>query len=538
MKSFGLIFPMLLSIQFAIANSESAYEEFDNPVTETNVVDQQKGEEYIHQGLATKRTNEMCSDGRNGYKDICDEEKYGFKDGSMRKLEALVPALTTAYSMFNTMANLQGGGGLTATKMKDGNPVMKDGEPETESKPDYCGYIGMIGEAANTAYTALQNDKTENNYKKEKPEARQAASFYAVAESHKTMEKGAKVQMGVWGATGACYVAYATQAAYQGDWKVYAKMGAAAFITMYYKKKADAHAERQKLLKQMAKELPQAGECNPFTAANCFCAEETSAASDPINFRNICLPQEIAARSADGKEAFVCADQSGKADPTCECEKTNTCVDRRLKVAGVNLGLGPTTLKDPLSALKPLSKGFSDGSVDRANRNNQALVKKALKNFKPTSIPNLNNKQKKIANDLFKNGIPKAAAAYMAKGLGGSSKGSIPSGALAGLNGSPLKARTNGKNSIVINNGGNKFKSGGTLRGKKSRSNAFGKFGKKRSRSNKGSAIEIEGFAKKAEREAEIVKDTSKGIFDIISYRYKMSAWREFKDSFKPEEKK
>ena len=188
MKSFGLIFLFLVSTHFAFGNSESAYEEFDNPVSETTVVDQQKGEEYIHQGLASKRTNEMCKDGRGGYKDICDEEKYGFKDGSMRKLEALVPALTTAYSMFNTMSNLSGGGGLTKTEMDaNNNPVQENGKDKTSSEQDYCGYIGMIGEAANTAYTALQNDKTEKNYQKEKPEARQAASFYAVAESHKTM---------------------------------------------------------------------------------------------------------------------------------------------------------------------------------------------------------------------------------------------------------------------------------------------------------------------------------------------------------------
>lgn len=515
---------------------------FDSVMEEpTTPEDSAKAEVYIHQGMADKKAQEMCEEGKGGYDDLCEEDKYAFSGGGMRKLEVLLPALTKAYSMFNMMGG--SGGGLTAKSLdskgnqiyeKDGvtKGVTKDTEgatEKTESKSDYCGYIGMAGEAASTAYTMVKNDKTENNFKSEKPEARQVASFYALAENHETMEKGAKFQMGVWSATAGCYVIYATQAAYSGDWKVYAKMGAAGFIAMYYKKKADAHAERAELLKKMAKDLPGAGDCNPFTNKSCFCAEETSVVSDPINFRNICIPKPLLGRGEEEDDAFVCSDVNGKADLDCDCIKSDTCADKRLKVAGINLGLGPTVLKDPLAAMKPISKGFGGADVDAAARRNLALANKTLKNFKPKKAPKLNKDQKKLASAFLKSGMPKAAAAYLGKGFGGSSSGSLPPGATSGLGGGGLnKYKSNGA-LAAINKA--KFKKGNSVRGKSKRgSRGFNRFGKKKSRKNT-KAIHIEDFAKKAEREAEIVNDTSRGIFDIISYRYKMSAWREFKDS-------
>ena len=544
MKKFKFL--ALLVVSFSICSVSFADESAFDSVMEEPISpeDEAKGDNYIHQGIANKKASEMCAEGKGGYKDICDEDKYGFAGGGMRKLESLIPALTKAYSMFSMMGG--SAGGFTANSLdKNGEQIYQDTDgktkgvtqetegatEKTENKPDYCGYIAMIGEGASAAYTMVKNDKTEENFKSEKPEARQAASFYALAENHKTMEKGAKVQMGVWSATAGCYVVYATQASYQGDWKVYAKMAAAGFIGLYYKKKADAHGERADLLEQMAKDLPGAGDCNPFSNKTCFCAEETSIQSDPINFRNICLPKLLAKRTGDEDEAFVCADANGKADLECDCIKSNTCADRKLKIAGINLGLGPTVLKDPLAAMKPISKGFGGADVDAAARRNLALANKTLKKFSPKKAPKLNNDQKKIANELFKNGIPKAAAAYLAKGFGGSDSAKLPSSALAGLGGSP-SGKYIRKASLSKNKKGN-FKSGGTIRGKSTRGKgAFSRFGKKKGSKNT-QAIHIEDFAKKAEREAEIVTDTSKGIFDIISYRYKVSAWREFKDVIK-----
>ena len=110
---------------------------------------------------------------------------------------------------------------------------------------------------------------------------------------------------------------------------------------------------------------------------------------------------------------------------------------------------------------------------------------------------------------------------------------STPASALSGISKGSLNKFRSGNNQALNTINSPRVKSGGNLASKRSssRNNAFGAFGKKSKRNT--NAIEIEDFALKAEREAEIVKDTSKGIFDIISYRYKMSAWRQYKENLK-----
>ena len=484
-------------------------------------------EDYIHQGKADAQTLETCTEGVNGYSDICTEESSAFKGGSMKTLEVMLPALTAAYSMFNSAVSAQGGG-LTKTYYKEVDGVSEvdtsKGTDGQEDAPDYCAYIGLAGEAASTAYTTIQNNQTEQTYISETAEATQAATFYALADSHKTLKKASTVQTAIWGATAACYVAYATQASYTGDWKVWAKMAAATFIALYYKKKADAHAERYAILKQMAKDLPQAGECNPYTQKSCFCAEDTSATSDPVNYNKYCEPSVLSSETTSEESyAYVCTDSSGNADDDCSCKTTGTCISTKV-VAATNLGLDPTALKSALSAIKPITSGFADASLASASANNSALVDKALDSYKPTTSPTLTDDQKKIAATLSKNGIPKTAAAFLAKGS--KTTGSAPANALGGVSKGSLELKK--KNSILGKKPSlarSNFKKGGTIASKRSSSssNALLNRFKKKTNTKTGNAIEIEGYAQKAEEEASINQDSSKFIFDIISYRYKSS---------------
>ena len=118
-----------ICLQFSLAWSNNA---FDNLIqeenTETAITEQEEAaaETYIHQGLADQKYNEMCSDSK--YKDICEQENYAFEGGSKKTLEAMMPVLTKAYSMFSMM----GGNGFTATKMDDnGGTYYTDGKNET-----------------------------------------------------------------------------------------------------------------------------------------------------------------------------------------------------------------------------------------------------------------------------------------------------------------------------------------------------------------------------------------------------------------------
>ncbi|MBT4790874.1 MAG: hypothetical protein HON90_04835, partial [Halobacteriovoraceae bacterium] len=405
----------------------------------------------------------------------------------------------------------------------DGQKVPEGATAKTETKTDYCGYITMVSEAATTAYTALQNQKTEQNFQGSKPEARQAASFYAIADSHKTMAKSAKVQYQVWTGTAACYTAYALQATYQGDWKVYAKLAASVFIASYYKKKEKAHKEREKILNQMAQELPQAGECNPFTNRSCFCAEESSLTADPANYQKFCTPQALANRNATG-DAFVCVDANKNIDAQCKCASSNNCIDKRLKIAGINLGLNPTVLKDPLATLKPISSGFGSAGLNAAAARNLALATKTLKSFKPKKPVSLNNAQKEIAKSLFKNGIPKSSAAYLSKVKTTPKASSLVKS--SGFSGGRLNSRSAKTKRIASKKGKFQIGSSGARKSNRRSGNPFSRYKKKSKRAS--NSPYIEDFAKKAERKAEITNDHSKRIFDIISYRYKMSTWKDF----------
>ena len=500
-----------------------------NAHPQTQDGDEVRAEAYIHQGLANQKEEKVCADGRGGYQDICDEQTLAFSDGTMRDLEMLLPALTQAYAMFNTMGP---GGNFTATKMKkDGKtPELNEDKTEkTEEKTDYCGYISMISEAASAAYTATQNQLTEQNFQSAQPQAQQVAAFHAIADSHKTMAKSAEVQHYSWGATTVCYTAYATQAAYQGDWKVYAKLAGSAFISWYYKEKMDAHKKREKLLKQMAKEIDDAARgCDPFMNKSCFCAEESSKISDPGNYGAICVPQALAARASAGQEPYVCVDQKAKPDPSCNCAKTNTCADKRLKVAGINIGLGATKLKDPLAALRPISKGFIDAKASAANRRNQAIAKNALKNIKLNKPIKLNNKQKNIARNLVKNGFPKTAAALIAKGMGGSAK--LPSSATAGFSGGGFGS--SGKNNQMAKIRRQAVK-GATIRNSnKNSSRGYGGFGSRKKASRGGIKID-DTFARRAMEQAEQVQDyDGKSLFEVISARYQLKMSRDFPEVY------
>ena len=524
---------LLISAQLSFAQ-DSAFDDIESSAVSAK--EEYDSQNYIHQGIAQKEYKELCQSEDNKFSDICTEDQYAFDKGGFKTLEVLLPALTKAYALVSGMS---GGGKFTAKSMdekgnqlftKEGKDVPKGTEgatEKTEQKTDYCSYISMVSEAASTAYMTLRNEKTQSNYESEKPEARQAGAFYATADNQKDMAKAADIQFYVWTGTAGCYAVYASQAQFRGDWKVYAKLGASTFIAYYYKKKADAHKERAKILTEMAKKLPQAGDCNPFTQRACFCNEESSYTVDPTNFNKYCMPAILAARN-QANDAYVCADQNAKVDATCECKKTNTCIDRRLVAAGVDLGLGATLMKNPISSLKHLTDGYGSAGINAASAKNLALAKSALKNFKPTESITLSDAEKGLAKDYISAGIPKAAAMYLSKSRT-PSNAALPS-SLTSVGSSLGSPKGSSAQKLEKLNDVN-FKTGNSTRTKSSSANnPFDRFNKKSS-TNKASII-VDEYEEKALREAEILKDESQGIFDVISTRYKKRAWVEFQDSF------
>lgn len=510
MKLYQTVF-LTLIFMFSTAHANEAL----NIINQDELTEKQQkeSETYVHQGLADKKVQELCSSQKD-FKDICDEDKKGFSpDDNFGKLEEMLPLVAQALSAL----------GATQSKMKattlddNNNPVLdKNGKEETTEEHDWCATIGTVAETVAPMLLKAQNDKTQETFDATKGEAKQAASFRALSQTHKDLANGSNKMFLVWTGVSGCYVAYAAQATFRGDTMLYVKMGFSVVMATFYKKKESAHKKRSKILENMAKQLPQAGECSPFDDRSCFCSEETSKTSDPKNFNEFCIPKELAARNQPGKDPGFCADKKGKVDKECKCKKNKTCIDRNLKIAAANLGIQPTLLRDPLATLRPISEGFGSGSLNGAANRNLNLARKTLKKFKPKGKISLNNKQKEVARALKKQGIPAAVAALAAsKSKGG--LGKTPSSGLAGFS-SGRGLRPPRASKQLIN--APRFKKGRS-NSKRSSRKRFARFGKKRG-SKKTKGVHIEEFAAKAQAAAEISNTPERGIFEIISNRYKM----------------
>ncbi|MBD66701.1 MAG: hypothetical protein CME62_15945 [Halobacteriovoraceae bacterium] len=548
MSKFITLF-IIFTFSCGLYAQEAAFDEA-KPLTDE---EEYKSGTYIHQGMADKKAAEMCNEGQGGFKDICRNRDRAFDGGTMGTIESMLPAVTMAYTMITQI----GGGKFKAVEKNSNGEAMYEGgsegpisqsqydqlEPSQQEglkkkkkeKTDYCGYIPMAGEAINLAQTQMMNQKNQQAYQQTKPEARQAGTFYTLAKAHKDQAKASKLQMGVWGATTGCYAAYLAFGGVSGDWKIYAKMAGSTLITLFYKKKIDAHKKRAKILEEMAKELPQAGDCNPFTHTSCFCNESTSFAFDPGNYNKFCVPDPFVARNKDN-DAVSCVTQNGQPDPSCSCVAKKTCINRVLQGGALDFGIPPTMMKDPLAGLKPLSEGFGTGNISSATDRNLANARKALEKYKPLGKITLDDKQKETARSLSSMGIPKPVAAMMARNGSQFGGGTLPPSFTSGL-GEDLPEKTGDNQLASINRNLGAFKAGGRVkrRGGSGEKNPFAKFGKKKNNA-KGGAVMENDYYRRATAEAEIIRDPGVSIFKVINNRYQVSGWKKFPSAFSIEE--
>lgn len=488
---------------------------FDGETTLT-LDEEQNSELYIHEGIASNTSNDLCANGGGKYKDICTNQTSAFSGGLGSTLEALLPAVTKAYALII---------GATNPKLS-----KKQADGTTESKTDYCQYIAVAGEALSVVTSQLQNSKTQENFIASKPEARQAASFYAIATTHKDQAKASSLQAGIWGSTAACYGALLAAGVVSGDVQLYAKAAGAAVIAAFYLKKASVHKQRSKLLTEFAEKLPQAGECNPYTQPSCFCNEESSFAADPANFQKFCVPKDLIARNGSN-DATVCIGSNQQVDIACSCATNNTCIDTVLQTGALSFGLSPTSIGSQLAGLQPFSTGLGTAALDPVTGTNLTNVNRLLKDSAPSGIGSLSDSEKEIASSIANLGLPNAAAAIIAKS---GATADLPPSLSGAVSGGELVAAVSKSRPIVRGSSSGGYESGKSSSKKKRRSSNRSASAKKRgSRSSKtGAAIQIsDDYALKAQRDAEIVKDTEANLFDVISSRYQTSAWRQFPEA-------
>lgn len=550
-KYLALFFTMLFfqtSVLYAYEvpkGNESAFDGTQN-LTEQEEKD---AKTYLHQGINQKEYDKICDPNDPAKFDACTNLDNSFAHGkkflgiNLQDMEKIVPVVGKLYSMFGNMIKLDKYD--KASKGTEGGKYHKaDGEGFTDKKSeakkkeqqDYCAMAATAGELIATATQNLKQDQVQQNYEQNAQEktSQQIDALAAVKEAQITRAKTSKMQAYTWGGTAACYgVMMATGTVINA--KSIAKMAAAGLLATFYGFKTDAHKKRAESIQALIDKLPKAGDCNPHTNTSCFCSEETSLQIDPANYQKYCTPREYQDRFA--KNPVSCVDANKKVDHECKCLKTKSCISSAFTGPMAQLQFGTNSAVDPLSYLRNMEGGFDDGKLAADHARNMAFAKKVLNQLKPDELSKmvLNDEQKKLAETFANNGVPKIAAAMLATQpvspkAGAATLGLGSDGGLSGLynkSGSAKAASYDSKSSR------NSF---GRKKSNSQAYNPFAKFGKKEAKSN--SAVQIEDYsslAEKAYADAQISKDTSRPIFDIITYRYKLSAWKRFEDQINKE---
>jgi hypothetical protein len=501
MKLFLLILISIISFS-AFSQNEESYDEI-KPITAEEL---NTAETYMHNGQAQALSDDLCAN--NKYSDICTNETTAFRSESLQKMEQFMPVVAKIYAM-----------------------VAVAGAKEA----DLCAIIPAGVEAGAVVMSQIENKQIAENLDQANSLSTQAQSFHATANKHKDLRKQTGMQAAGWIAGGVCYtakiIASLTPAALASPDAInakerammYVKLGGSVAMGSFYAVKAKYHNERYKELKAIAAKLPGRGDCNPVTETSCFCSEETSQTADPANYQKYCVPAELANRTGT---PTACVTATGLADPNCNCKLTNSCITTKIGKLGLELGFNGAHLQSIINGIKPLGTGFYGADFQTTTDANLAFAKKQLdKAPAATEDPNLTAEQKKTAALIASMGVPKSIAASLAKQPSADLPTSI---ANYNPNASTTSPVSYSKDPVM--------RKGKTIRKKKTNTRGSNPFARKTSKSSNGSGVEINGYIEKAQREAEIVKDTSKPIFDIISYRYKKSAWREFKSNLEEKE--
>jgi hypothetical protein len=418
------------------------------------------------------------------------------------------------------------------TQLKSDDALVKDLETKKEMKEkekeyeDWCSKLPMVTELVAGATQALDHKKIESTEISKTDYQRESLS--ALKRSHLDRKKTATIQTIGWGATSACYIGYATTVAgAASDWKLYLKLAASGFLTYFYGVKIKKHQDYANALDGLMAELPKKGECNPHTATHCFCAEQTSQQTDPANFQKYCLPSQYIGRQ-NPYESAVCVDSELQIDNECKCRKSRSCVTDRLKMDAPIWGLGQNYATNALKDMNSISGGsLMAGKMGLASaqkmaaRANQLLKEKAAKENIPAG-----KVDKMIASELEGMGVPRNVALALS--------GTDSSGMSDLLNKNfDTKLDSVGlvsddmREAAAVAYDNSNFKLNNGSKNDRDSDNPYAALLKKKGQ-KESSGVEIMDFQNMATAQAEITKDSNKAIFDIISHRYRSSAWRKF----------
>lgn len=513
---YTLILLFSFSIEAQIIGVTNKDGEQKNDPDNLNDADTYTRDNYIHSGYHQREMDKACK----GNEDAC----QGLDVGS-----PYAAILGKAYGMIVGTLGSEFKAKEDATASTDGKEPEKTPEQKREAerkeedkekKQDYCKYIAIGTEVIamfqqQTAQTNLANIPMNE-------ETAQRDQLMKSANSHEERADNAKMQVVGWGATTVCYAYYATMGGIQLDWNIGLKLVGSAALLAFYKSEMDKHSDAADKVRALAKKLPGKGDCNPITDKLCYCAQP-----ETKNDVQVCMPQIRKRQMAATSTQVTCLDNKMRADPQCNCVASNTCYDTEF-VSNINtMGFGSGFNNSVTKPFGTLTRGELVGANARGGANQMnALARQALrkadKKF-PAPRVNLSKKQMSQARLLSSSGVPKKlAATFAGKNLRGASKynGKFRGGSMSKKYAAYSPGRR-GNNSVIS------FSGGSGLQGRQKRKSGSGfnmnKFMKKKGpKTAKGSVVKFRGKAMKA---AQVSKNSSASVFDIISRRYMISGW-------------
>lgn len=516
MKNLTLVFCLMLSLQ-SVAQTIDGSDSLDSSFAETTQLTDQQADEaatFVHQGLKDKAIEKGC-----------DNKTLKGCDGSSAKpgLEDQIGKLyTVLFGMMPMLTKKSGGSNESAPKTDATQPAGTAGteggkKPDAKKKTDYCIYIPMVYEGVSFLLQMKGQKQAAQDSANLDP---QLASLVQLKEAHKTRKKTATQQSVVYGVTAACYAAQMFTA--KPDIMTIVKMGAAGGLSMLFMSKAKKHGKAAEMVQAVIDSLPKAGDCNPWTGSSCFCSEKTSAKLYAGQYQEVCVLNKGNANGGLANDG--CAVQIGgkiSLDASCGCKASNTCLSSKISFGKSSLGLGANFVNDANKGLALLDPSQFDSAKLTDFQSSMAAK---LSKVPGKDIPGvkLNPSQKAMADELSK-----VAPASIAALAASSPSGSPPAGGLGGAGPSALDKLPESlkKDLKDFEVSGGYRKNGGYSPTSASAEPGFSIPGMGGQQEPQG-GTQVEEYANKAIGQADVRNAPDTAIFDIISNRYRTSAWK------------
>lgn len=388
----------------------------------------------------------------------------------------------------------------------------EDKDGKSKKTRDYCAMIGAGSETVSTAMEAVAGQRTVDEAK---GDTDQRKIFYSAARLHRDRAKAASIPAYGWSAATSCYALHLSFLKKKRTKGSMSKTAAAAILSKFYWGEAKNNNKYSDKMIAIAKKLPGKGDCSPLTEPDCYCSFK-----EYQNDTKYCSPGFHKDRVAFDSLRVACTDDQLKADPKCNCAKTDSCFDKVLasEFTSPDFGKAFMNSKDGYNISRLARGELTGGALSSAAKNNSAL-----QNFMDRmgsdlpDVESLTEEQEKSAKAVAGFGIPPKLARHFAS----VDPGPNHSKALAKFQG---RARGLRKSSLRnLRTSGGK----GLMRRKRNSAtnNAFdiNKYLKKKKKRTRKAAGEIINFNQKALSKTQINKNKNANIFKIISRRYMIS---------------